>query len=113
MYNESIYWVGKYESDAEIDFFCGSLTYYGTNKNNNRSFCPLKRRISSSQINKFLEFLMDNIKRIIVQNPNSLFMFYNPKWAYELIAKDPSIKDKIISLNDIAVFSFLNNKSQT
>ena len=113
MYNESIYWVGKYESDAEIDFFCGSLTYYGTNKNNNRSFCPLKRRISSSQTNEFLEFLMDNIKRIIVQNPNSLFMFYNPKWAYELIAEDPSLKDKIISLNDISVFSFLNNKSQT
>lgn len=110
---KNYYWIGKYESDVNKYFFYGSITYYGTNKKNNISYCPQNIRIDSKWNNEFIRFIANEINNIISINNKSFFMFYNPNWAYEVINISPLLEKYIVCLNDKTIVSLLNNKVQT
>lgn len=115
MSNKSIYWIGKYESDIiNSNFFVGSLTYYGSNLGNNYSFCPQGIRISSMRTNDFICFLTEKIDKIMNDsNNNASFMFYSPKWAYEILRVRPEYEYSFIGVNSQQIVSLLDNKINT
>lgn len=108
----SLFWVGKYESDvAKISLFDGSITYYGSNEQGNYSFCNNKIRINSGLSTEFAEFARKKMSYIIAQNSKAKFLFYNQYLAYEIIAKDKLLETYILGLNSLSILNTLNNKT--
>ena len=108
------YWVGKFESDTQhTDYFTGSITYYGSNKNNNRAFCSTERQISSDRTRDFLHFARETMYHIINTDRDVEFIFYNQTYAYEVIKLDAQMKFYITCLNLHQIIDILNNKAYT
>lgn len=106
-----IFWIGPRESDIEgvEHLYKGSITIFGSNELNNTSYH--KKDISRLNHNMYDEgvnnFLKIETTKIIHNEPNAYFMFYNPNVAFSL---GNSIIKKTICLNDYEILNFLRSK---
>jgi len=108
------YWIGKFESDIRYtNYFYGSITYYGSNQNNNEAFCPIKTRIAPSRNTEYLNFIHESMSRLINIHKEVEFIFYNQALAYEIIKIDKQMKYYITCLNHHQIIDILNNKAYT
>lgn len=105
------YWIGKYESDiVHCDFFSGSITYYGSNRSNNHSFCDNSVRISSRLQNEYKFFVIQSMKKIIDNYETVIFLFYNQKFANEILVEHPEYISHVAGINSEKIIDLLNNK---
>lgn len=104
-------WIGKRESDIlTYNFFDYSITFYGSNGTNNKSFC-VEHRTKYSESKFFLNFVLENINEIIKKNKNCEIHFYNNILAYKLLQLYPALKKYIANLNDYSVLNILRHKT--
>lgn len=104
-------WIGKRESDIlTYPFFDYSITFYGSNKNNNISFCS-KNRIRDSYSKEFVEFIIKNLDIIIKNNSETRIHFYNNTLAYKIINCNPEFQQYIVNLNIPSVTNTLRHKT--
>lgn len=104
-------WVGKRESDIlTYKFFDCSITFYGSNQNNNYAYCK-SERIHSSYNDKFAEFVVDILLRKISENQNIEIHFYNNTFAYKIIKINPALRKYIVNLNSLKILNMLNHKT--
>ncbi len=106
-----IYWIGIRKSDLlSLDnLYNGSVTFFGDGKDGNISLTQtgiprINHNIDSAI---FLEFYEMAMKRILEEDNNAKFMFYNPILAYYL---DNQLHKNIICLNNLDVLKILNDK---
>lgn len=108
---ENIYWVGIRESDllAVEHIYNGSITFFGNAENNNIPLFKAStiRKNHNSDLPIFLEFYRMEMQRILNENPETKFMFYNPIIAYSLEKK---LRERVICLNDQHVLKILDDK---
>ncbi len=106
-----IYWIGPRESDiAGVEnLYKGSITIFGSNTLNNKSYYKKNNeRLNHNRYDKGVnDFLKLEANKIIQNEPDAYFMFYNPNIAYSLGA---SIVKKTICLNNQELLSFLRSK---
>ena len=111
---KQLYWIGKYESDIQYtNYFYGSITYYGSNQDNNKAFCTNETRIATGRSNEYLCFLYDNISHLINVYKDVKFIFYDQALAHHVIRLDKKMKHYIICLNQHQIIETLNNKTYT
>lgn len=82
----NIYWVGPRESDINDtgDFFKGSVTIFGTNKNGNIAYCTDKKRINHNMPDPQCDlFFIKTLKELCRKDASCQFMFYKPMLAYQ------------------------------
>ncbi len=102
-----LYYVGMRESDiCNSSAFSGTITKYGTNKNNNASYT--KKRLSAFSNNlDYAKFRVEQINKIIDSAPNAKFIFGNQLLPYELGEK---IFSKSVGMNNLALINLLNDR---
>lgn len=106
-------WVGKRESDIlTYKYFDVSITFWGSNSNNNHSFCT-KERIKDNYGNAFTQYVLKLLLRYISQNEKTKIEihFYNNSFAYKLIRIEPFLKNYIVNLNSQRVFDIVRHKT--
>ena len=103
---KKVFWVGARESDIINEtIFCGSITLFGSGKNNNYSYANARKEHLPSD---YYNFIKDTIYLVLEKNNNDCyFLFSNPKTAY-LMPRD--IQEKIICLNEYVKIMALNDK---
>jgi len=99
---KKIYWIGSRESDIiNESFFFGSITRFGSDNENNYSFCN----------NKFTDdyqtFIRLRTNEIVASDSNSYFIFANEMLAYQC-GKD--VYSKALCLNKLSAIEALSNK---
>ena len=97
---KEIYWIGPRQSDiCDIAYlFKGSITIYGDNKNGNVSYCDATNRINHNLENEsYNKFVYKHLKKLIADNPNVSFLFYNQEDAY---CYDSDIERHSIGVNN-------------
>lgn len=110
---KKLVWVGHRE--AEIfktrSFFTYSITTWGSNKDNNFSYCGefRTRVIDHSELRCFYT---EKIKKLLNEDDYH-FMFYSQPLAHKLLLTFPELKDKFICLNAESTLALLNNKINT
>ena len=107
-------WIGRRETDLltyPSEYFDFSITYYGSNKNNNYSYDVNKRTCLKYDINFFM-FVIQKITEITNGYNYSLF-FYNARLAQKLIKYDNKILGHIKYCNSFELLRWFNNKSYT
>jgi hypothetical protein len=110
MVKKKIIWIGPRESDINYtnNFFSGSITIFGSNNHKNISF---QKRINHNEINHELDiFFNEQIEKAIHSDPNTLFYFYNPFYAFRFAKK---IQERTVCLNSFDVLGLLNSKIDT
>lgn len=107
----NIYWSGPRESDCDYtgSLFSGSVTFFGSDKNGNVSYCGNSAsRIDHNVDNEDAScFVRDHLKSIIENDPDCRIMYYNPNYAFDL---DNEIDRRIICRNDRGLMEMLNDK---
>lgn len=105
-------WIGKRESDIlTCEYFDFSITFYGSNKTRNISFCQ-ENRLVSNYGPEFTRFVLKNIGvKIKEHGTNCEFHFYNSIFAYKLCEINPSLKRYFVSLNSQSSINFLRHKT--
>ena len=99
---KNIYWVGSRESDVFDDnLFFGSITRFGTDKNNNRSFC------NNIFTDDYQIFVRTYTQKLSESNPEVYFIFANEMTAYQC---GEAVFKKALCLNRLSVIEALNNK---
>lgn len=103
---EKIIWIGNRESEIKYtSLFYKSITIYGSNKNNNISYCHQpNKNISVS------DFFIKTIEEELQQNEIKLF-FYSYKFADKVITKDPKFKELMINDYNSNIINLLENKT--
>lgn len=97
-----LFWIGPRESDINNEIlFYGSITRYGSNSNNNVSFC---NNVYTDSYDYFLERSLMNVINTI---PDCKFIFANSCNAYKF---GKAIYDNTLCLNKLTVLESLNNK---
>jgi len=106
-----IFWVGIRESEISDSqhLFAGSVTYYGSNQNGNRSYCNERVCIYSISSEAKL-FVKNSLLEIIAIHPDCSFLWYNLEKAY---CYGEEILKKSLGLNSQDLFQTFNNKIQT
>lgn len=103
---EKIIWIGNRESEIKYtDLFYKSITIYGSNKNNNISYCQQKNYEDG-----ITNFFVKTIDKELNQNKIKLF-FYSYKLAEKVVAKAPYLKNLIINDYNVNVIRLLDNKT--
>ena len=97
---KKIYWIGSRESDIiNESFFFGSITRFGSDNENNYSFCN----------NKFTDdyqtFIRLRTNEIVASDSNSYFIFANEMLAYQC-GKD--VYSKALCLNKLSAIEALS-----
>lgn len=110
----NIIWIGHRESEilkAE-NFVNYSITTWGSNRNNNLSYCHYysNRNVSTLQRNSFI---IHSLKKIFKENKDCKVMCYAQTLAYKLLEHCPELVDKFVCLNPQAILELLNNKINT
>lgn len=109
-----LYWIGVRESElvGTCDLFSGSITVYGTNKNNNYSFDKRYnlRFNCNYEYQDWIIFVNEIAALVIKNDPQCKFLLYYPA-DYPYYSDE--IKSRVICLNDIKIISFLENKILT
>lgn len=104
-------WVGKRESDVlTYHFFDCSITFYGSNQNNNFAFCEVER-IRSSYDDQFTDFVIEILSQKVSDNPNTEIHFYNNVFAYKIANIKPGLMKHIVNLNSLKTLNMLNHKT--
>ena len=97
-------WVGKRESDIlTYQYFDVSITFFGSNTNNNHSFC-ISNRIKPNYNKKFTEFVRHLLIKYISSDENIEIHFYNNEFAYKLISLEPLLKKYIVNNHLFIIF---------
>lgn len=108
----NIYWVGPRQSDIEdiTGLFTGSVTIYGDNNNGNISYCNENKRINHNTDNSSCEiFFQTTLERILQQDKNAKFLFYNQRHAYRY---GKAVIENSICVNNNQLLELLNDKSR-
>lgn len=99
----NLYWIGIRKSDllCTEKMFDGSITIFGDGLNGNIALCKnLSRRIDhNDNFNIIRDFYNYEALKIINNNKNAKFMFYNPFVAYTL---DKRITERTLCLNSFS-----------
>lgn len=104
-------WVGKRESDIlTYKYFDYSITFYGSNCENNVAFST-KKRNNASYTKSFIEFTKKNLKRILENNSDVEIHFYNTVFAYKMLTVYPEIEPYIVNINAQIVLNTLRHKT--
>lgn len=105
-------WIGTKESDISDtnNFFTYSITTNGSNTGNNISFSVKDNtRINYNKSNRnYINFLIEELTKVISENPNIQIMYYNPVYAYNLA---PAIRQHVCCLNSMELMNLLGSKS--
>lgn len=108
-----LYWVGPRESDInELEsIFAGSVTIYGSNKGNNKSFCQSNAcRINHNEPNVACDaFFQAEMKKLICMDESVKFLFYNASLVYDF---DREIASHTICVNNRELLTQLNDKTR-
>lgn len=109
-----LYWIGVRESElaGTGNLFSGSITVYGTNKNNNYSFDKRYnlRFNCNYEFEDWIMFVNEIVTLLIKNDPQCRFLLYYPA-DYPYYSDE--IKSRVICLNDNKITSFLENKILT
>ena len=109
----SIYWIGPRESDISFtnNIFNGSITIYGSNKENNFSYCNNDVvRINHNSVNKEVtKYILAKELELLKKDDSCRFMFYNPNIINDL---PEIIKDRSVYINDFKLMDELNRKDK-
>lgn len=110
MDNYRVY-IGTKQSDIdERDrFFDGSISYYGFPDKDHIVYSQRTRKDNRYE-KDFVDFLIEEMKKCIVQHPNCYFIFYANKLAWKVIQHAPELKKNIACLNELALLNQLDNK---
>lgn len=106
-------WVGKRESDIlTYKYFDVSITFWGSNTNNNHSFCTTER-LKDNYNNDFTQYVLNLLISYISQNKNKHIQihFYNNSFAYKLISLEPFLKDYVVNINSSRIFDIIRHKT--
>ncbi len=104
-------WVGKRESDIlTYQYFDVSITFFGSNTNNNHSFC-ISNRIKPNYNKKFTEFVRHLLIKYISSDENIEIHFYNNEFAYKLISLEPLLKKYIVNINSKRLLDITRHKT--
>lgn len=110
---KDLYWIGVKESDIEgcNQLYKGSLTILGSGENGNISYSSNKNeRInhnSDENEKEVNEWLNSNALKILANNPNAKFMFYNQEKIFEY---DETVIENTIYYNCRELINRINNK---
>ncbi len=110
----SLYWVGSRESDIKYTsgLFSGAIVLYG---NIDNPYClngQKKIRIDNNVISDELEdFLYINMQKIISEDANAQFYFYDPSWIYSM-KKIETFLNRCVCVNEVEIIDSLNNKQK-
>lgn len=111
---DNLYWVGIKESEIRFckKMFAGSITYIGTNTSGNVSYSQKYGHIKNynNDSDELDDFIRDELRAILKNEPNAKFMFYAPSYAYYL-GKD--IASHTVCLNSTYVLTLLKDKMRT
>lgn len=112
-------WIGRYESDVltyKDNFFDFSVTYYGTNKNNNFAFSNTVRN-QAVYNDIFVEFVNESLNeiknKIIHKDYNLELYFYSNGIKRKLLEKYPEYEIVCKNCNNNKIIDWLNNKTYT
>lgn len=109
-----IYWIGIRESEIEYthDLFSGSITIFGTGKKTNYSFERAYniRFDYNKDYPAWYQFVKDCAQKIIENDPNCVFMLYDP---IEIKEYGKVIANRTICQNPGSLLEMLNNKFKT
>lgn len=111
MNNYRLIWIGIQESEIKDikDFFLGSITIFGSGKNNNYSFDKSFgiRYDYNQECSNWIDFVNQSAMRLINSYDDCRFLLY-----YPMDAKDycHELKRRIVAINDIHFLETLDNK---
>ena len=92
-------WVGKRESDIlTYQYFDVSITFWGSNTNNNHSFCS-SNRVKANYNKKFTEFVKDLLIKYISLDKNTEIHFYNNELAIQVKNKAINVGKRLMEIN--------------
>ena len=104
-------WVGTRESDIlTYNYFDYSITFYGSGKDTNFSYCDTIRERSNYK-NSFTQFVINNIDALITQYKHIEIHFYNSVFAHKILELQPNFYDSFKNLNSAYVLNVLRHKS--
>lgn len=104
-------WVGKRESDIlTYQYFDVSITFWGSNTNNNHSFCS-SNRVKANYNKKFTEFVKDLLIKYISLDKNTEIHFYNNEFAYKLMNLEPLLEKYIVNINSKRILDITHHKT--
>lgn len=105
-------WVGPRESDICDcqELFAGSVTIFGSNKNNNISYCGQTGIRIDHNVPNCVEssFWNDSIQKMIYRHPDCKIMYYNSEYSIEL---PKNFRNKVICCNQLSLLKMLADKS--
>ena len=110
---KDLYWVGIKESDIDgcENLYEGSITILGSGINGNISYSSTaEERINHNDIKnlgKVTEWINSTLLKILENNSNAKFMFYNQRSMYEY---DEAIRRNSICCNNKDLIDNINNK---
>ncbi len=108
----NILWSGPRESDiAGLDCFCASTTIFGSNEENNRSYCKTEKiRIDHNRPDCITDsFYNDQFDEWVTKYPDLKVLYYN---AYHSKYLPDKHKHRVIGKNDLSLLEFLDSKSE-
>lgn len=105
-------WIGPRESDIWDcqELFDGSVTIFGSNKNNNISYCAQNNVRIDHNVPGCVEnaFWNENIQKAMDAHPNCKIMYYNSEYSIEL---PKELRDKVVCCNQLSLLKTLADKS--
>lgn len=106
-------YIGGRESEiSTYNIFDLSITFYGSNKSNNRSY-NLGTRMPKNYNDLFYNFVISILENYINKNKNIIIHVYNRILATNIIIKKPEYSKYFPCINNIDVVSWLNDKIYT
>lgn len=104
-------WIGNRESEIlTYNIFNESITYFGSNSHKNSAYITI-RRTPASYSKDFLNFVIENINRIIEQHSDAEFHIYNPMFAYKIFRVRYDLKDYFKCINNYETLKWLTSKT--
>lgn len=109
---DNLIWVGPRESDIYdcADLFQGSVTIFGSNCNNNISYCTENHIRIDHNIPECIDdsFWIDRLKKLKEKYPDSKILYYNSEFSLK-ITED--LKKDVICCNSLSLIKMLNDKT--
>lgn len=109
---DKLIWIGPRESDICDcqELFVGSVTIFGSNKNNNISYCAQNNVRIDHNVPGCVEnaFWNENIQRIMEKHPNCKIIYYNSEYRIEL---PKEFQDRVICCNQLSLLKMIADKA--
>ncbi len=108
---EHIYWVGVRKSDLLSlgSLYQGSITFFGDGKDGNICLFHkgITRKNHNIELDIFSAFNKEAMEKVIYNDPEAKFMFYNPILAYSL---ESHLRERVICLNPLDILKIIDDK---